>query len=172
MGKVRCEAESLLIKLSSTDIAFMTSVCGCIMQQVGNSMKNLQGEDVDISTAVELYDSLTMFLTEFQTSFLIYKDLVERKLSQIRNSESVPSSPAIEIKKSKRQIKRKRFFDEFSESEEEPESHEKETGPDCEHNLIIPFLSNITELEALQIYNSAEKLRAIYNFGIEGNFGE
>ncbi|KAJ8895776.1 hypothetical protein PR048_001114 [Dryococelus australis] len=150
-GNVRCEAEGLLRKLCTIEVAFMTSVWGCILQQFGKAIKKLQANDVDISIAVEMCDSLTMFLTEFQTSFPIYKDSTKNKLVQIRNSE-VLSSYAVEIQRQKCQIKRKRSFDELAESEEEPE--------------------NITELKGLQIYDAALKLRAIYNSDLVGNFGE
>ncbi|KAJ8886817.1 hypothetical protein PR048_013029 [Dryococelus australis] len=49
----------------------------------GKARTKLQGEDVDISTADEMYDSLTMFLTELQTSFPIYKDSAEKKLCRL-----------------------------------------------------------------------------------------
>ena len=79
-GRVRCEAEGLLRKLNSIEVAFMTSVWGCILQQFGKTMKKLQAEDADIYTSVEMYDSLTMFLTDLQNSFPIYKDSALKKL--------------------------------------------------------------------------------------------
>ncbi|KAJ8898559.1 hypothetical protein PR048_003919, partial [Dryococelus australis] len=139
-GKVRCESEGILRKFSCIKAAFMTSF--------GKAMKNLQDEYVDISTAVEMYYSLTMLLNELETSFPIYKDSAEEKM-HIRNSESVPSCSAVKIQRPKRQIKRKRFFDELSESEKEPESPEKETLSDCDEmcrimKVVYLILSSIS----------------------------
>lgn len=204
-GKGRCQAEGLLRKLNSIEVAFMTSVWGSIFQQFGKVMKKLQAQDMDISTVIELYDSLTVYLTELQACFPNHRDSSEKKLNQIRSQESVPSSSAVEVSRPKRQVKRRRFFDESSESEAEPESPEEELGSDVlehdeiwrqmeisyskiiqtlqtelqkrvnvykEYNLMFSFLSNITKLEAPQIYDAAEKLRAIYDSDIESSFGE
>ena len=37
----------------------MTSVCSSILQQFGKVMKKLQAQEMDISTVIEMYDSLT-----------------------------------------------------------------------------------------------------------------
>ncbi|KAJ8888626.1 hypothetical protein PR048_008118, partial [Dryococelus australis] len=186
------DSESMTVNNSMLDVnlrVFHDISVGCTLQQFGRVMKKPQAEDIDISTAVEMHDSLTMFLTELQTSFPIYKESAEKELVQIRNSESIPSSSAVEIQRPKRQIKLKRFFLKLSKIEEEPESPEEETESDCneiwrkmknhnrvnvyqDYNLRFLFLSNITELEPLKIYDDVEKLRAIYNSDKESKFGE
>lgn len=57
----------------------MASVWSCIGKQFGKEITiKLQAEDVNNSTAVEIYDSLIIFLTELQTSFPIHKNTAEK----------------------------------------------------------------------------------------------
>lgn len=58
----------------------MASVWGCILKQFFKAMTKLQAEHVDISTAVEIYDFLVIFLTELQICFSNHKDSAEKKL--------------------------------------------------------------------------------------------
>lgn len=91
---------------------------------------------MDISTVIEMYNSFIVYLTGLQTCFPNHRDSAEKKLKNIRSLESVPSSSAIEVSKPKRQIKRRPFFEESSESETEPVNLEELGSDHLEHEKI------------------------------------
>lgn len=66
--------------------------------------------------------------------FPIFKVSAQKKLVEIRNPKSVPSSSADEISRENRQIKRKQFFGESSEFDTESTMSEKEAESDRFNN--------------------------------------
>lgn len=72
----------------------------------GTVMKNLQDENVDVLTVVELYNSLTRFLSELRISFQFHKDLAKEEIGEVSDKET--------FLKVKSNINKKSYFDRLS----------------------------------------------------------
>lgn len=123
----RNRAKGLLKQLSQFETAFMSSVWGAIFEQFGKTMSKLQSEDMDVSTAKKLYESLIGYLETIKCLYDEHKSKAIKKINDIKtmtltlleSSDLNMTSPTSGTSPAKRIRKRKRFYDE---SDSDPSS--------------------------------------------------
>ncbi|KAK4885108.1 hypothetical protein RN001_001379 [Aquatica leii] len=77
----RAEASGLAKKTDCLETAFMTEFWGFILQRLNDTNKKLQSTDIDLTSALQLYDSLINLMTSTRNEF----DYFEKKPRIYRN---------------------------------------------------------------------------------------
>jgi len=78
----RTEGSGLLRNMNKLETAFMTSIWYDILQTFNNVSKKLQSTQLDLSSVVEFYNSLTKYTKTLRTMFISYVQLSQDKFEE------------------------------------------------------------------------------------------
>lgn len=98
----RSEAEGLLRQLNRLETSFMTEFWNDVLHTFNKTSKLLQSVQIDLSTVVELYNSLVAYVKSVREMFQTYEDAAKEKFI---DCDKIP-----EFENKKR--KQKKHFDE------------------------------------------------------------
>ncbi|KAK4875030.1 hypothetical protein RN001_011452 [Aquatica leii] len=102
----RAEASGLAKKMDCLETAFMTEFWGFILQRLNDTNKKLQSTEIDLTSVLQLYDSLINLMKSTRNEF----DYFEKKTQDLSQLKVYGDK--------KRTTKRKRQHDELCGSEE------------------------------------------------------
>ncbi|KAL4134688.1 hypothetical protein QTP88_006414 [Uroleucon formosanum] len=175
----RSEAEGLLRQLSRLETSFMTEFWNDVLHTFNKTSKLLQSVQIDLSTVVELYNSLVSYVKSVREMFQTYYDAAKEKFIDCNKI------PEFENK----QRKRKKHFDESNDP-----GHTFDSQNNFKINTFYVICDNLTvelnkrksaydsiiskysfilkiyELDPSEIREDAKKLRTIYKQDLDESF--
>lgn len=179
-----CEASGILRKLHKVETAFMVVFWSAILEKINKTSAHIQSSTVDLVTVEGYYGSLHHFFDALRNDFQLF-ELEARNLSVTKEYEVERSD--------KRVHKRKKFYDESSEEEEDCFSSASDSFRIDIFYVIIDrvllelkkrkdaysgfcrkfaFLAKINEYEENELRDQARYLMKMYPNDLEDEFCE
>ncbi|XP_050059838.1 uncharacterized protein LOC114132255 [Aphis gossypii] len=175
----RSEADGLLRQLNRLETSFMTEFWNDVLHTFNKTSKLLQSVQIDLSTVVELYNTLVAYVKSVREMFQTYEDAAKEKFI---DCDKIPEFE-------NKQRKRKKYFDESNDP-----GHTFDSQNNFKINTFYVICDNLTvelnkrksaydsiiskysfilkiyKLDPSKIREDAKKMRTIYKQDLDESF--